>query len=409
VPATVQSISKTLPQRYRVALAGNPNCGKTTLFNALTGLRHKVANYPGVTVEKKEGVAELESLGEITVIDLPGIYSLSAHSLDETIASKALLGELQNEEVPDLVIAVVDASNLERNLYLTSQLLDLGIPLIIALNMSDVAEKRGISIKKEVLSRLLDVPVVGITANKKVGIDQLKTEVMRILKTPAPSSQFFGWLSFDSPYRAAAEEIGTLAAKHKNSRSALLLGSALLSESAVSTSPEVLGKLASLREALVKQKIDPFSYEATHRYEWINQIMRKSCSYANEDRKHLSDRLDALIIHKVWGTAIFLLIMTLIFQSIFLWASVPMDLIDGLFSSFSAAVGQHMPPGVLRSLVVDGIIPGVGSVVIFVPQIAILFFFLGALEDSGYLSRAAFSWIKLCAGLGFRAVRLSRF
>ncbi len=345
-------MSEKVHQRACIALAGNPNCGKTTVFNALTGLRHKVANYPGVTVEKKEGRASFEGIGEISVVDLPGIYSLSAHSLDEVIATKALLGKIAGEPAPTLIVVVVDASNLERNLYLTSQLIDLGIPLIVALNMSDVAEERGISIKKEILGRLLDVPIVALAAHKKVGIEDLRRKIIDALITPRLSQMRFAWALNKTNTHDFEKDV----------------------------TPE----------------------EASARYAWINTIVHKSCVFTNQQRKLLSDKLDAIIVHKLWGSLIFLMIMGAIFQSIFLWAALPMDLLDHGVSWLAAEFDSALPPGILKNLCISGIIPGVGSVLMFVPQIAILFFFLGLLEDSGYLARAAFLMDKVMRRVGLQ-------
>lgn len=386
--------------RARIALAGNPNCGKTTIFNSLTGLRYKVANYPGVTVEKKEGRATLDDVGEITVIDLPGIYSLSGHSLDETIALRVLLGQFAHEPLPDLIVAVLDAANLERNLYLTTQLIDLGVPVVVAVNMIDVAELRGISIKREMLSRLLGVPVIGLSANKGKGIAELKETIANALRKGDPSekdrlltSSCSGWLQGDSSYKEAAELIGALecaALGVQGKVSSVLVGSLLFSESRTTASASVTTRVQEAREALASQGIDCFSYEPTHRYQWINSMVKRSTAHLSPQNKSWSDRLDGVITHKIWGSIIFVAVMGLIFQSTFLWATIPMDFIRDLFTQLGELVSGFLPDGRVKSLVVDGIIAGVGSVIVFVPQIAILFFFLGLLEDSGYLSRAAF-------------------
>ncbi len=392
------STSATSP---RIALAGNPNCGKTTLFNALTGLRHKVANYPGVTVEKKTGAAKLPGIGDALIIDLPGIYSLSAHSLDEIIASKALLGELKDEPLPDLIVSVVDASNLERNLYLTTQLLDLGIPTVIALNMSDVAHERGILIKKELLSRALDAPVVALTANKKEGVTELVTTMSTLLASSKISHAAYGWLGSESSYRSMAQTLGE-SLTGTRSPASILRGSSLLSESTIAPEGSLAALVVNYRNELSTQGIDPLSFEATRRYEWINTVVKQSVAIEDPEKKYLSDKVDSIIVHPLWGTLIFLAIMTVIFQSIFLWASIPMGLIDSLFTWLSSEVSVLLEPGDLQSLLVDGIIPGVGSVVIFVPQIAILFLCLGILEDSGYLSRAAFLMDKIMRKVGLQ-------
>lgn len=210
-----------------IALAGNPNSGKTTLFNALTGLRYKVANYPGVTVERKKGKIRLSADLEATLVDLPGIYSLIGTSIDEKIATSVLLGEIPSEPVPDCVVVVVDSSNLERNLYLATQLIDCGLPLVIALNMIDLAEKRGITVHNQLLSRFLDVPVVSVVANKGIGLDALRGEIQRALATKNISSRRFAWSEAEKIFRDTALKLGNsyLNAEHKaDSRSAIILG-----------------------------------------------------------------------------------------------------------------------------------------------------------------------------------------
>lgn len=370
-----------------VALAGNPNCGKTTLFNALTGLRHKVANYPGVTVEKREGSFELDGFGEIRILDLPGIYSLSALSHDERIAAAVLTGQLPSTPTPDIVVAVIDATNIERNLYLVSQLIDCNVPLVIALNMTDLAEKQGVQIYRELLRKELDVPIVSLVANKGKGIDELSKSLAEMLRRPTPSTKRFAWFMGNDEYRCQAQALGEAFEKlHPATAPPLFIGSGLLSETIISR--ELAPQIDEARKALAG--LDSYSFETTQRYAWINNVVRKSCVLTPHTGTTLGEKLDTVITHRIWGTIIFLSVMGFIFQSIFLWAQVPMDLIDRLFASAGTFVGSLLPPGQLRSLVVDGIIAGVGSVIVFVPQIAILFFFLGLLEDSGYLSRAAF-------------------
>jgi ferrous iron transport protein B len=391
----------------RIALAGNPNCGKTTLFNALTGLRYKVANYPGVTVERKEGRMLLDDQTAAMVVDLPGIYSLSGHSLDERIATRAILGQLEQASMPDLVVAVVDASNLERNLFLTTQLIDLGIPVIIALNMIDIAEKQGISIKRELLSRTLKVPVVAITASKSEGLNELRSEIVRRLSDSHPSrpSSLCAWLPKDLQFELAALELGNMLIKYGHSSSIhnpIALGGLLLSDPATPADPELAAALQSWRDKLSAAEIDPMSFEATYRYQWINSIIRSCVSIDNPKQRRFSERVDGFITHKIWGTVTFLAIMTIIFQSIFLWATIPMELIDRSIAHLGGAVGSLLAEGALKSLIVDGIVAGVGSVLIFVPQIAILFFFLGILEDSGYLSRAAFLMDRIMRKFGLQ-------
>lgn len=391
---------------YTVALAGNPNCGKTTIFNGLTGLRYKVANYPGVTVEKKIGAIALPGVENARLLDLPGIYSLSGNSLDEQIATAALLGQIEGEQLPDLIVAVLDASNLERNLYLTTQLIDLGRPIIVALNMSDIAAERGLTIRTEILGRLLGVPVVPLTASKGSGLEVLRAEIERVANgrhvTPAPT---FQWLPPESPFADRATKLGTAAQLAGHARPtipSLLIGTALLSESSQGSSEAMRNAVLEARADLAHHGLDAMSFEATARYQWINQVVKNSCVQAHSDKRRWAERCDALITHKIWGSLIFLGVMTVIFQAIFLWASAPMDLIDSAFAQLGTFVKASMPDGKLESLLVDGVIAGVGSVVIFVPQIAILFLFLGILEETGYLCRAAFLMDRIMRKVGLQ-------
>lgn len=392
-------------QEHTIALAGNPNCGKTTLFNALTGLRYKVANYPGVTVERKQGKITLPGFESTSVVDLPGIYSLVGSSVDEKIATDVLLGEMPSEPVPDCVAIIVDASNLERNLYLASQIIDCGIPAVIVLNMIDLAEKKGIVVHSELLAKQLDLPVVSVVANRAQGIGMLKDEIARLLKNPTLSSKRFHWIPENHPFGAAASKVGEaqLSSQGKtDSRTPLPLGASMLADAIHSHSPEVAKLVAHEKHELVAAGIDPASFEATSRYKWINEIVRKSSSQEHNESTRWADRFDSVLTHRVWGTVIFLALMFFIFQSIFLWAEVPMGIIEQAFTWIGKFVGGLLPEGRVRSLIVEGVIAGVGNVVIFVPQIAILFFFLGLLEDSGYLSRAAFLMDKVMRPFGLQ-------
>lgn len=400
---SAQEISATVPKQYIVALAGNPNSGKTTLFNSLTGLKYKVANYPGVTVEKKQGKLELADDIQVVLMDLPGTYSLSSLSIDERIATDILLNQSPSDPAPNAVIVVIDSTNLERNLYLVTQLIDCGLPLLLALNMIDLAEKRSIVIHRELLSRALDVPVVTVAASKGRGIEELRLELEKLLRNPKTSSRQFAWLPRECPYRSSAEKIGGEIARENHflpRRSGLFLGSGLLSESLSVADQHVTSQLHIAREALNKQGIDSHTFEATARYQWIHSVLQRAKVEHPEGSGH--SRLDLITTHRVWGSCIFVLLMAFIFQSIFLWAALPMDLLSRAFEWLGQRVGALLPSGQLQSLVVDGIIAGVGSVLVFVPQIAVLFFFLGLLEDSGYLARAAFLMDKLLRKFGLQ-------
>lgn len=411
------SVKSHLAKTPRIALAGNPNSGKTTLFNALTGLRHKVANYPGVTVERKSGLVTLGELDQaklghekIEIIDLPGIYSLSGQADDERISTALLLGEIHGETRPEIIVAVVDASNVERNLYLTTQLIDLGRPVIVALTMNDTALERGITVRTELLAAALGVPVVAIGAKKKKGLDLLINEITKAIANPIKSPKQFTWLPVCAAYRDAAEELGALESAHRGypqGFATLLLGTRLLAEEIPPSTEEIRCKLANWRTELLKNDIDPNSFEASARYTFINWSVQRSVAISNDANSPLlSHRIiasvDKALTHRVWGLVIFALVMGVIFQAIFTWSSVPMDFIDSSVAKLGDLVSSSMPPGILRSLLVDGIIAGVGSVLVFIPQIAILFAFIGILEDSGYLSRAAYIMDRVMRQVGLQ-------
>ncbi|MBX7137000.1 MAG: ferrous iron transport protein B [Oligoflexia bacterium] len=396
-----KSDSASLPV---VILAGNPNSGKTTVFNALTGLHYKVANYPGVTVERKE--SEL-TLGEqrVKLVDLPGIYHFGGHSLDEQIATAALLGTVKGASHPNLVVCVLDASNLERNLYLASQLIDAQIPLILALNMIDLAERHGVSVKVELLSRKLGIAVIPLCAAQGKGMRELGDAILKALAEKPVAPRTGAWIPESCCYHKVAMQQGSayrLKHNYQGPVSDLLLGSSILSASLT----DHRGQLRAADEACVKELaqdgIDPLSFEATERYRWINKLIKETTSKQDTAAKRRSDRLDAIITHKFWGTLVFAVIMFTIFQAIFLWSSYPTDLIDRMVQLIGNWVGGLMSDGILKSLLVDGVIAGVGSVLVFIPQIAVLFFFLGILEDSGYLSRAAFLMDRIMRKFGLQ-------
>lgn len=326
---------------YTIALAGNPNAGKTTLFNLLTGLKQKVANYPGVTVERKEGPWRL-STGEANLIDLPGLYSLDATSLDEQIAREIITGELPSVPRPDAIVAVVDATNLERNLYLVTQLFEFGVPVVVALTMIDVFEKQQHEIDVEMLAALLKVPVVAVNAKSNRGIDELTEKV--------------------------ASVIGTV--------------------------PEVPYEITSNTDD------DGSHAKIFARYNFISNAVQESTWHSDQKSHRISDKIDRVLTHRFFGLIILVAILLVVFQTIFSWASLPMDLLEKGFGAFGDLVRAEMPPGILADLIADGIIAGVGGVVVFFPQILLLFLFISLLEDSGYMSRAAFLLDKLMSRVG---------
>lgn len=328
------------PAALTIALAGNPNAGKTTLFNALTGLKQKVANYPGVTVERKIGVWNVDGRSA-KLIDLPGLYSLETTSLDEKIAGDVLLGNVDGVARPDAVVAVVDATNLERNLYLVTQILEFGIPVVIALTMIDVFEKQKHEIDIERLAKKLGVRVVAIDAKSGRGVEDLEREVNAALGTPPPSQVI---------------DDGTVA--------------------------------------------DDENAKIFSRYKFISDAIQDSVKHNDRDAHRISDKIDSVLTHKFFGLVILVAVLLLIFQTIFTWATVPMDLLESGFGAMGDAVRAGMPEGILTDLIVDGIIAGVGGVLVFLPQILLLFLFISLLEDSGYMARAAFLMDKLMSRVG---------
>ncbi len=373
-----------------VAIAGNPNCGKSTLFNVLTGLRQKVGNYPGVTVERKVGRFYGLHGEPMVLFDLPGSYSLQVRSPDEAVARNVLLGHESGTPRPDLVIAVADASNLERNLYLVAQLLDLNLPMVVVLNMLDMAERSGIRVDVKALEEELGVPVIPIVATQGRGITQLKAAVSKP-ELPRPTRR--------PPLPEAIErEVRRLAAAlpyepEEAFPEALLLltlqNRAL--EDLADHRPEVVEAVTAAQARLREEGLDPLCALVEARYEWINRVCERAVVKPGRGGKpSLTDRLDRVLTHKVWGWVAFIGTMTLMFLSIFTLAQVPMEWIDSGVHGLASWLGGQLPESQLRSLAVDGIIPGVGGVLIFLPQILILYFFLGLLEDSGYMARAAF-------------------
>jgi ferrous iron transport protein B len=388
-----------------IAIIGNPNCGKTTLFNALTGLHQKVGNYPGVTVEKKEGKIFFDDGSEINLLDLPGTYSLSANSPDEKIATDVLLGKIAEAPLPDAVICVIDASNLERNLYLLSQIIDQHFPVIVALNMIDVAERDGMTINVKELSQNLGVPVIPTIASKKNGITELLSALRSTLSI---STNARSWV-LPEKIKFEHEELTSLLIGHEklSDHAAYFEAQNLLStphsiDSLHGTySAEILSHLRKDHETLDALGFDRFSVFVESRYQWIKRIIDKSVTIKPKaDQASISDRIDTIVTHKVWGYVIFFSVMTIIFQTIFTWASIPMELIGVGFDWLGLQVGHIIPPGDLHDLVVNGAISGVGAVVTFLPQILFLFLFLGLLEDTGYMARAAFIMDRLMGKVG---------
>ncbi len=387
-----------------IALVGNPNSGKTTVFNALTGLRQKVANYPGVTVERHEGTVRLANGADCLVLDLPGSYSLRASSPDEAIAVDVMLGRAPHTPPPDLIVCVVDAGNLERNLYFVSQIIDHRLPVVLALNMVDVAREHGIVVNTHRLEKELGIPVIPMVATTGVGLDELRRA---IADTPALSPRAREWTLPEPVHRELEELTGMLVGSGKFSEAAAFNEAIDL----LTSHPSALEQTDRFDAAIVAhvridhQKLDFLGFDresvaATARYAWIRQLVARSIDRVAHPGISRTDRLDRILTHRVWGLAVFLLLMALMFQSIFSWATAPMELIGEGFDALGHGVSGLIPPGPLHDLIINGAIAGVAAVVMFLPQIMFLFFFLALLEDTGYMARAAYVMDRLMGRVG---------
>ena len=360
-------------QRKRIALVGNPNSGKSSLFNQLTGLNQKIGNFPGVTVDKKSGLCTLSTNEKVEIIDLPGTYSIYPKSKDESVVTDILLNK-EGDFFPDVLVVVVDASNLKRNLLLFTQIKDLGVPVILALNMVDMADRKGIGYNLRLLADELGAPIVSINAREGEGIEKLKTILAgKINVSP---------ISFFDVTELAKDQIGQHLDKNKQD-----------------TPYWALQTLTHNRE--IKDNDVVQAKDTTLRYGKINRLVKKVEQHKKAvGLKPYSEKIDKILTHKIWGYVIFLSILFVIFQAIFAWASWPMDLIDVVFSEFSVWLSTNLPPGVFTDLLAKGLVPGVGGVLIFIPQIAILFAFISILEESGYMARVVFLMDKIMRKFG---------
>lgn len=406
-PAHITSspAAAAIPSRQPVfALVGNPNCGKSTLFNALTGLKQKVGNYPGVTVEKKVGTTYSQHGQPMTVIDLPGAYSLAARSPDEAVTRDVLLGRRADTPQPDRVLCIVDATNLERNLYLVHQILDLGRPVILVLNMMDVAAAAGIKIRVARLEKALGIPVIPCEAVNGKGLIELRLAMSR---PDLPLSRH----AWDIP-AAIAPAVAELQASLVESdrkppliarAEALLLLTDQDSVRVAGSNPLSERTTEILRAWQKKWEGEGTDWAGTlvnSRYDAIGALAAEVVEGTANNGPTPSDRIDAIATHPLWGWLVLGGIMTLLFFSIFTLAEYPMNWIDGHMAALGDWVKQTMAPGDLRDLITDGAIAGVGGVLVFLPQILILFFFIGLLESTGYMARAAFIMDRLMSRVG---------
>ncbi len=366
-----------------VALAGNPNCGKTTLFNQLTGLRRRVGNYPGITVERTVGTTHLGDLA-VSVVDLPGTYSLVARSPDEAVAFEVITGS-SADLVPELTVIVIDAARLERNLYLALQILALGRPTLIALNMVDEARDRGTNIDAAALSDRLGVPVVEVVATTGEGLVALREAIADAIKLPRIPKP----VPLDVPEVDEIGEPGT----------ARWIVATVAAGGGHAIRDPKLASVIAKAQRLLEDDFDADGLIAAH-YRAAKAIADDVTVSSPPPKRDLTERIDAVALHAVAGPLLFIAIMALIFESIFAWAEPLMDLIEATFGGLGGLAESTLPAGALRDLLVDGVITGVGSVLVFIPQIAILFAALAVLEDSGYLARAAYLMDRVMAGAG---------
>jgi len=425
----------------KIALAGNPNSGKTTIFNALTGMRQHVGNYPGVTVEKKTGRCRLSN-GWADVIDLPGTYSLISRSPDELVAMEVLRGLRSDTPPPDVVVAVVDASNLQRNLYLLSQLVELGRPMVIALNMMDIAARHGVYASPEALEREIGVPVAPIVGHRREGIDELKTAIERARVAPMPQWQLPQ--AMQEEITVVGGGLGILLAhpegisrsplpesrhradprtpeRYRAIAERLIVGDRAADLSDIAAHEPVASLLNSAMNRMQALGIDPMQADIEAHYRWIETVTRRSEANVDElaamgtpapdvlaqqpaispgRSRNWTERIDSIFVHKFWGLIVFAAIMGSLFVALF-WAAKPiMEAMGEAVKWLGGVSTSRLPEGPIKALLNDGIFAGVGAVIVFIPQIALLFMFLAILEDSGYLARAAFLMDRLLSKVG---------
>ena len=398
-------IEKVPPKNLErtVAVIGNPNTGKSTLFTALTGVHSQIGNYPGVTVEKKLGWFEFEGQS-IRLVDLPGTYSLSPRTIDEMVSVDVLLGRQPEVGQIDAVVCIVDASNLERNLYVVSQVLDLGLPTLLVLNMWDVAQERGIQINTEELAKRLGMPVIPCEAHRRKQIDLVRSAIVQASHSPKPNPpDIFPELFHEEGRKLQAEFLqfsNQTLPTYLVERLILDVGGQLEMELTKPNPEQLITRLKEARERLKVAQFRVPNIEAKLRYGWSRQILSGAMSVPEKRPAVVTDTLDRWLTHKFWGLLAFCLAMFIVFQSIS-WAAQPlMKICESGQKQVGEMIGSLLPFGPLRSLVVDGVIAGVGGILVFLPQICFLFLFIALLEDCGYMARAAFLMDKLMTKVG---------
>ncbi|THF49497.1 ferrous iron transport protein B [Flavobacterium supellecticarium] len=373
----------------KVALIGNPNTGKTSVFNQLTGLNQKVGNYPGITVDKKQGVSKLSPSVKATILDLPGTYSLNASSLDENVVIELLMNK-NDKDFPDVAVVVTEVENLKRNLLLFTQIKDLEIPTILVINMSDRMEQKGITLDIPYLEKELKTKIALVSSRKKTGIENLKNLIINYkelstepcLNASEIDPDYFNNLRHTFPNQLLYK-LWLVITQDVN------FGNLHRNEVSIQSFVKSEAELKRLQQK-----------ETIKRYQFINDVLKVGYTVNREAATDIRARLDRVLTHKFFGYIIFFGILLLIFQSIFSWSSIPMDFIDESFASLSAYAAENLPPGLLTDLISEGIIPGLGGIIIFIPQIAFLFLFISILEESGYMSRVVFLMDKIMRRFG---------
>ena len=370
-----------MSRSLNIALLGNPNTGKTSVFNRLTGLTQKVGNYPGITVEKKEGICKLKRTTKAHLIDLPGTYSLNASSMDESVVIELLLNK-NSKDFPDVAVVVADVENLKRNLLLFTQVKDLGIPTLLVINMADQMKRKGITLDLKLLEKRLDTKIALVSTRENQGLDQLKALLLNYRKLSTKPT--IDLSTIDKPY---FENLKVTFPNQQLYKLWLVITQdvnfAKIDRKRVSDATNFKTQSESELKRL-QQK------ETVKRYQFINEILKEGLLIDRDSATDLRSRLDRILIHKFWGYIIFFLILMTVFQSIFDWSSIPQDFIDTSFAALSEYAKINLPEGVFTSLLAEGIIPGLGGIIIFIPQIAFLFFFISILEETGYMSRVVF-------------------
>ena len=377
----------------KVALVGNPNTGKSTVFNLLTGLNQKIGNFPGITVDKKTGFCKLPDNRTAEIVDLPGTYSLYPKSKDESIVFQ-VLADRNNNSHPDLIVVIADATNLRRNLLLYAQVADLGLPTLLVLNMADMAKKEGIAVDVDKLANRLGIQVVQMAARNNEGVELLKDAIANSTRISTQNYSI-------NVNAFAPEAINAIKQKLNTANDYYALQ--------VLHQHEHLANFTTKEQSEIEEIERKFNFDSSKlqgeetvaRYRHLGTILDGVVTDTGAAKKFANtDKLDSILTHKVWGFAIFLLLLFIIFNAIFAWASYPMDLIDAGFGSLTEMGHEYLPAGMLTDLFLDGVVAGLGGIVIFIPQIAILFAFISILEDTGYMARVTFMMDKVMSKVG---------